>query len=241
MYFLLRKAIMDQSKEIENMIEKYKMNSLESKAYKVCLIWIEKSRKIFPNYNHTKLRSGDPRKSILFKVCYKFVRETEYYFDESNHGLYVQAQLDILKHINIGKEHPLIDVNCLVGEKAWKRWKLWKKKYDTVSQIKKQNTEIKVNKSKIYEALKKTREFIRLNIGESPSVEKYAELEKNRQLYRWINFGKISPYYIVLSPYIKKIVSHEELKKLHFDLDIYKAGVDDSIIKCFKDFFSYEF
>ena len=229
------------SEEIQKMIEKYKMDNLESKAYKVCLIWLEKSRKIFPNYNHTKLRKGDPRKSILFKVCYKFVRETEFFLAEENHALYVQAQLDILRHINLGKEHPLIDVNCLVGDKAWKRWKLWKKKYDTVSQLKAKDPEVKTNKSKIYEALKKTREFIKLNIGESPSIEQYREAERNRQLYRWINFGKISPYYIVMSPYIGKVISKEELKKLHFDLEIYRSGIDDSVIEYFKTNFSHEY
>jgi len=227
--------------DVEKMIEKYKMDNLESLAFKVCLIWIEKSRKIFPNYNHINLRKGDPRKSLIFKVCYKLVRETQGLLDEFNHGLYVQSQLDILRHINMGKGHPLVDVNCLVGDKAWKRWKLWKKKYDTVSQIKTKMPEVKIYNAKIYEAIKKTREFIDKSIGLCPTIEQYKAYESSKQLYRWINFGKISPYYLVLSPYIEKIINKDDLKKLNFDLNIYKQGIDNDVVEFFKKQFEYEF
>lgn len=232
---------MINEKEIQKMIEKYNMNKLESLAYKVSLIWLEKSKKIFPNYNHLKLRKGDPRKSLIFKVCYKFVRETQGFVLEDDYPLYVQAQLDILRHINIGNEHPLIDVGCLVGDKAWKRWKLWKKKYDTASQIKSKSPQIKVQNSKIYEALKRTKEFIKQSIGDKPNIEQYKSFESNQQLYRWINFGKISPYYLVLSPYIEKIINKEKIKKLNFDLNIYKTGIDDNVKIFFKGLFGYEY
>lgn len=49
----------------------YEMDELEGKAYKLCLIWLDRSRKVFPEYQHMGMKRGDPRKSLIFKVCYK--------------------------------------------------------------------------------------------------------------------------------------------------------------------------
>lgn len=220
----------------------YGMDKLESTAYKVCIIWIEKSRKFFPDYDHTRLRSGDPRKSLMFKVCYKLVRETQGLLEEEDFPLYVRAQLDILKNISLtSNKHPLIEPNCLVGEKAWKRWKLWKKKYDSVVSEKGFATKVKASSQKVLDALEKTKEFIFKNIGPNPTIEKFQESVINRNLFRWISFGKISPYYLCLSPYFEKLVSEEEIKKINFDLDIYRVCIDDDVKTVFRKKFDYEF
>jgi hypothetical protein len=220
----------------------YGMDKLESAAYKLCIIWIEKSRKFFPDYDHTKLRRGDPRQSLMFKVCYKFVRETQGILDEEDYPLYVRAQLDILKNISLGSdEHPLIEPNILVGEKAWKRWKLWKKKYDSVVSEKGFTTKITASSQKVLDAFEKTKEFIFKTLGPEPSLEKYREAVINKNLFRWISLGKISPYYLCLSPYFKKLVSEEDLKKITFDLEIYRACLNDELIALFEEKFKYEF
>lgn len=217
------------------------MNDLESRALKICKIWVELSRKIFPNYNHSKIAKGDPRKSLMFKVCYKLVRETDGFIPEDEYHLYVRAQLDILKHINLDNGHPLIEVNCLVGDRAWKRWKLWKKKYDTTVQIRSKKSNVKTGNPKINELIRKTSEFFKTTFGEIISYEKFKELEKDGSLYRYINFGKISPYYLVMSPYFEKLGKEIQIKKINFDLEIYKVGVDDSNKDFFKNLFNYEF
>ena len=43
----------------------YEMDRLEAKAYKLLLLWLDKSRKMFPNYAHAKMKKGDPRKSLI--------------------------------------------------------------------------------------------------------------------------------------------------------------------------------
>jgi hypothetical protein len=223
-------------------INHYKMDKLESSAYKLCIIWMEKSKKFFPDYDHAKLKKGDPRKSLMFKICYKFVRETQGVIDENDYPLYVRAQLDILKNISLGKdEHPLIQPNILVGEKAWKRWKLWKKKYDSVVSEKEFTTKITVSSQKVLDAFDKTREFIFKTFGPEPSIEKFNESIINKNLFRWINLGKISPYYLCLSPYFKKLVSDENLKNINFDLEMYRSCINNELIALFEQKFKYEF
>jgi FKBP-type peptidyl-prolyl cis-trans isomerase (trigger factor) len=46
-------------------ISQYKMDDLESKAYKLAIKWVQISKKVFPNYNHTGIKKGDPRKSMI--------------------------------------------------------------------------------------------------------------------------------------------------------------------------------
>lgn len=223
-------------------IAEYGMDQIESAAYKLCILWIEKSRKFFPDYDHTKLRRGDPRKSLMFKVCYKLVRETQGILEEDDYPLYVRAQLDILKNISTGSdEHPLIEPNCLVGEKAWKRWKLWKKKYDSVIKQKGFNIKVTASSQKVLDAFEKTQEFIFKTLGPEPTSEKFREIIINKNLFRWINLGKISPYYLCLSPYVKQFVSEEDMKKISFDLEIYRACLNDELIALFKEKFKYEF
>ena len=83
-------------------ISKYKMDEMESKAYKLAIKWVQLSKKIFPNYNHTVIKKGDPRKSLIFKFCYKLARETNGLINEEDYDLYIRSQLDIIKHMSNG-------------------------------------------------------------------------------------------------------------------------------------------
>jgi hypothetical protein len=219
----------------------YDMDELEARAYKLCLIWLDRSRKVFPDYQHSTMKRGDPRKALIFKVCYKLVRETQGVLEEKDYGLYVRAQLDVLRHINMGKTHPLIDANCLVGEKAWKRWKLWKRKYDSLTQKPSEVPQVTApGTAKAIAGLEDTKEFLAKTFGASPSLDKYKEAVLNRNLFRWINFGKISPYYLALSPYIAQVMGPDDLKKLNFDIGVYKPCLTDEIAAKFKEMFPHE-
>lgn len=221
----------------------YEMDELESKAYKLCLIWLDKSRKIFPEYKHTIMKQGDPRKSLIFKICYKLARETQGVLEEIEYPLYIRAQLDVLRHINnTGKGNPLIDANCLVGDKAWKRWKLWKRKYDSViakpSEI---SQSIGPGVIKAIDGLQRTKEFFAKTFGASPSLEKYREAYINNNIFRWFNFGKISPYYIAMSPHIAAIMQPEDYKRMSFDINLYKPCITDEVVRKFKEMFPHEY
>jgi hypothetical protein len=75
------------------------MTELESRAYKLTLLWLDlEPKSVSWNTNMQKWRAkGDPRKSLIFKQCYKLVRETQGILEERDYPLYVRAQLEILK------------------------------------------------------------------------------------------------------------------------------------------------
>lgn len=218
-------------------ISKFNFNDDEIESFKIVQIWIELSKKYFPNYNHTKLKKGDPRKSIIFKNCYKLYREIKGIIPSEEFILYVKAQIEILKIQSRNNSLVLIDSNCLTGDKAWKRWKLWKKKYDSKMKVP-LITSANPGYSKAKEGIKKTKIFIQSKFGHNPSLFDY-ELCKNDIIY-WINLGSISPYYIVVSPYMSKILEEKDISSLNFDPLFYKECINKDVIDLFKSLFGYE-
>ena len=135
----------------------------------------------------------------------------------------------------------MIDANCLVGDKAWKRWKLWKRKYDAATA---KPTEISQAVGpgvvKALDGLEKTKEFLAKTFGAAPGIDKYREAYLNNNLFRWANFGKISPYYLVISPHIAAVMTPEDLKRLNFDPALYKSCITDEVMQRFKEMFPHE-
>lgn len=222
--------------------KKYKLNDEETLALEISQIWSKYCRKYFPDYQHTRLKSGDPRKALIFKICYKLQRETKGLISQDEYELYVRSQLEILKYQTQNNPSILVEPMCLVGEKAWKRWKLWKRKYD--QKLNSQNPSKtpesfnKLGSKKAIDGLIKTKKFIDKNLKDQPSLDFYIKNKKN--LLSWINFGKISPYYVVISPFISKTFSKEELSKLNFDPLLYQDCIDDEARKIFEKLFNYE-
>jgi hypothetical protein len=44
-----------------------------------------------------------------------------------------------------------------------------------------------------------------------------------------------------MSPYIKQLVSEEDMKKMNFDIQVYRPCLTDEIVALFKEKFRYEF
>jgi hypothetical protein len=196
-------------------------------AYQICLMWIEYSKQVFPNYRHYKMPvKGDPRKGMLFKYCLKLVNETKGLV--TDYPLYIKAQLQVLKCITDGVEHPLIDPRCLCGPQAWKRWKLWKRKYDQLHQTVRQE-EVKTPVTKIKMALENTKIFFVQQWHGEPTLEKLREAITNRNLYRWIAGNKVSPYYLKMSAHIKSLFPdvHVLESEARVDLDLYQFNPEE--------------
>lgn len=222
-------------------IEKYSMDEMEALAFRLVLMWIEKSRKAFPDYRHATLGKGDPRKSLMFKICYKLARETKGVLQEQDYPLYIRAQIDVLRHISRNSGNPLIDPNCLVGEKAWKRWRLWKKRYDMIPTSSGMGARgIAHGALKAVDGLEKTKEFLVKSLGGELEEQKYREAVLNNNIFRWINLGKISPYYVAVSPMIAKVVPSGELEKMNFHTDVYLPCINSDVIARFNDLFPGE-
>ena len=185
-------------------IFEFNMNPDETLAYKLGLLWMAISHKMFPDDKHVTgfPKKGDPRKSSLFKYCYKLMRETKGLIEVKDYKLYIAAQLHMLKAIEIGNTHPLIGPWCLVGEKAWVRWKMWKRKYDNIGKSKTLE-EVGLDKSNFEEVKKeldKTKKFMEKFsiLTESDFQLKAKEIERN------ISLGTISGFYAALSPWVAK-------------------------------------
>ncbi len=222
---------------LEPIIE-YKMTPLEGKAYKVCLQWIVLSRKQFPEYRHTPWKKGgDPRKSLLFKYAYKLVRETQGLIPDDEYRLYIKAQLDILQAIHIGHTHPSIEPMCLAGDKAWVRWKMWKRKYDNIT---KRQTMEDVNLDvitlpTIVKELTQTKVYLAGMCGGQPTSEwvrcGHVDME------RWIGLGKVSPFYALMSPWVKKYCS---LTHVNVDVELHRKSITPEVEEKFNKIFDYE-
>lgn len=216
-------------------ITDYQMDELQAKAYKVGLLWQFYSRQMFPNYTHDRgyPRKRDPRKSRLFQFCYKLVRETQGLIPDEEYSLYVKAQLQILAHINVGDGHPMIGPFCLAGDKAWVRWKIWKKKYDvqfkntTKAELDLEKTPLKA----VCEELDKTKAYLFGKFGGQPKEQDI--MMGARDMERWIGLEKVSGYYAVLSPWVKKYC-----KNITIDLSLFQTTLE--MENYFRQIFDYE-
>lgn len=208
---------MDEKMSLEAIID-YEMTSDEAKAYKILILWLDLSHKYFQEYNHSKMTKKDPRKSQIFKYCYKLQRETNGILDESDYQLYVRSQLEILKY-----NKAVITPACLVGKKAWIRWKFWKRRYDARNKI--IECKIPASQIKMADALNKTKIFLEEKLGQitSETIQKSIE---NKTFQTWVNLGKISPYFLVLA-------------NLDFpNLEIYKENITIEIQNYYTNIFN---
>lgn len=216
------------------------MDKLEGRAYRILTIWLERSRKMFPKYASYRMKKGDPRKSTLFKYAYKVARETQGILEEEEYELFVRAQLEILRVIAKHQEHPpVVDIHCLCGEKAWKRWKLWKSKYEKKQQIIEGDAPI-APKTKVCFCLERTQEWFVKSFDGLPDYEKFQEAITNKNLFRWINVGRVSPYYLVVSPYIERAFPEGMKEAANIDLEIYRSSITQDVRDCFKELFPNE-
>ena len=223
-------------------ILQYNMNELETKAYKVCLLWQEIMDVELPDYHKNRLPKGDPRKSLIFKYCYKLVRETQGLIPDNQYRFYVLAQIRSLQLMSDGKVHALIEPGCLVGEKAWRRWKIWKYRFEkeaVQTTNKGDTTEIKAVDSSILAEFQRTKNFFTTNFGENYGKADVQKSIENKDIIRWAAFSKVSPYYLILSPLIKSKFSDIE-NSFSIDVDFYKRAITPDVEAVFKEMFAWD-
>jgi len=215
-----------------------KMSDLEAKAYKVALLWMGISHEVFPDYAHTKgfPKTGDPRKSMLFKYCYKLIRETQGLVPDNEYSQYIRAQLDILRAIRIGDCHPYIGPQILVGDRAWIRWKVWKKKLKAITE----NSTLedvgldKTDEEKVVKELVATKKYL-----EGKFTSGYQEpqvMMAKTEIARWVALEKVSPFYVILSPWTQR---HCDFKNV-FDEELYRSSITPNIRAKFTELFPDE-
>ena len=233
-----KKNARSKMKELEPIL-KYKMNDMESKAYKIAIMWQEECERELPKEQTVKLkRNSDPRKSTLFKYCYKLAKEMNGIIPDSDFRLYVRAQIQILKSIREGEIHALVEPHCLVGEKAWMRWKVWKRKYQKKlgQALTSEQIGISAKNSKVIAELENSHGLLSRR-----KCLSYDELENNKEnIMRWVGNGELSCYYIVISPWIRKIFK-EGLDCFNFDKTYYRSSINPQVEQFFREKFSHEY
>ena len=104
----------------------YNLTEDESKAYRMALIWEDLTKQMFPQEKGiARLPKGDPRKSSLFRFCWKLMRETRGLLRFDEYKMYIRANLTMIKVKNLH-----LSPNILCGDNAWIRWKIWKRLYE---------------------------------------------------------------------------------------------------------------
>lgn len=197
---------------IDHAIFQWNMTTDEIVVYRLAAMYEEQYRKICGatadgqsiRRNSLPMRS-DPRKSNLFRHCWKMCRETRGLIEVHDHKLFIVGNLTLLM---LKKAH--IEPNSICGDKAWIRYRIYKRKYDAkMAEIACQAPPPSINTTdpKIIVQIDTTKKFLFERCEGEPSYEKIKGFVDNGIFRFWIITGKVSQYYVVLSEWINKIVN----------------------------------
>lgn len=216
----------------------YDMTPDEMKTYRLAVTWEEITKKMFPGRQGlARLAKGDPRRCSLFHDCWKLMRTTRGLLRDDEYPLYMMANLQLLKI-----RDAYIAPSTLCGDKAWVRWKVWKRLYD----LKKQDFEVQDLTEgvdpKIVRQLDLTKRFLFEKCEGEPTVTKIQEFFDNKSFKLFTMSGRICMYYVVLSPFVKQCQDMKDLEsELGFDSAVFVHKISDKVRKYFEHEYAYEF
>lgn len=220
----------------------YKMTQEEGRAYYYSLLYLRLAREAFPGWRHGNVRRGDPRKSELFRYCWKMLEETNAKgLDPTDREAFIRAQLAIFKANEDPENPPLVSPNCLVGPKAWARWCVWKGELNKQKQAEKL-VEIKPDYDLTFRALRVTRDFLRSR--EIDTAEKVWQALESGDMSRWMHVGQVSACYLLMSPTTKRWLAERQKTPVEaFGVGVtpWVHRIDEKATDLFRRGFPYEF
>jgi len=231
-------------RELELILD-YNMSNDEAIAFKLMLLYQEYAKKNFPEYFHIRMPKGDPRKCTTFRYCHTLLMNLRGKLELYEYRMYIQAQMDVMR--DIGKktgEIPLIQPNILVGEKAWRRWLVWKRRYEKLEKEKSVENQLKpISWEKVKVRLDETKAFLQkqLKVLNNENVQKAL---KGRSLIRWVATQQVCGYYVLLSPMLKEWLTEKNLLTDAFffiDTELYRPAITPEVEAYFRQEFSHEF
>ena len=122
-----------------------------------------------------------------------------------------------------------IDPTCLSGDKAWARWMVWKKKYEESKRFSGSYQKIKPTFSQVKKEISRTRKFLEEIYKKTPTSEDIRAASENRTMKRWVNMGKVSPYFVVLCDDI------DNEQSWGLDLGLYKENITPEMKEWFDE------
>lgn len=192
------------------------MTREEGDVFHIAIVYEQEYRKFFYGEvdgqsirrNSLPMR-GDPRKSSLFRYCWKLRRETRGLLELNEYRNYIRANLFIIKHHG-GHVEPI----AITGDKAWIRYKVWKRRFDQKMYEAGQAPpppSTSTTNPKIIREIDRTKKFLFEKCEGEPTFEKINNFVDKGIFKLWVAQSKISPYYLALSPYINQINSKDLL------------------------------
>ncbi len=227
-------------------IAKFDLNPKEAAAYKVAAIYDHLLKKMFPNYRHICGLGKDPRTSLIFRHAWKVIEEHGHEMTgKDDYKVYVMAQLKVFKTYLDRGEPVLINPNCLSGDGAWARFKLYEKRYEQSKAFQTvEAANIQINSDdRVVKELKKTKDYFYLKFNRHNSEDIIKSLD-DRSLLRWVIMKNVSGYYPHMSPLVKCWLSNKNLTisdYFGYSLNVYSKGVTSENEIVFKEFFEYEY
>jgi len=223
-------------------IFQWRMTSQEIEVFKLVLAYDKAFKKLFADaspqikkLNSVPVRT-DPRKSNIFRQCWKMRRETRGLLEGTEYANYIYANLLIIK-LNNGRVQP----NCVCGDKAWVRYKVWKRRYDQkMSELSSTAPppSVSTTNPKVIGEIDRTKKFLFERCEGEVTFDKIKTFVDEGIFKFWVASGKVSPYYVVMSPFIAKAG----------DVDAQFAGcssspavVREKITSEVKDYFKHEY
>lgn len=186
------------------------MTEEETQAYQLALLWSKKVEEYFPNSRigpGNKLRAtGDPRDSSLFKYMIRMIRRTRGLVAPNEIKHYMMAQLWICK-VNNDEGEAYVSPQMTAGPAAWKRWKVYEKMMKKVRDSRLTSTaeeDNNVSMETVDFDLKTSATFLAKYVAEVTPQFLEQRVAKG-DVAKWLKFGFIRPYFVALSPTLKRL------------------------------------
>jgi hypothetical protein len=224
-------------------IFEWSMTAPETEAFKLAVLYEQEFQKLFggtenidgQGYRRNTIpKRGDPRKSDLFRQCWKLRRETRGLLTADQYINYVKANLAILK---INNSH--VSPNAICGDKAWMRWKVWERWYNQKMAEKAcvaPPPSVSTTDPKIVREIDRTKKFLFERCDGEPTSEKVRGFIESGFFKFWLTSGKASIYYVIMSPYTQSYIENLAVT-CSFDPLLYKEKITSEV----RDYFHYEF
>jgi hypothetical protein len=228
-------------------IFQWNMSNDEIEVYKLAVCYVKEYKKLFSECvdgqairrNSLPLRS-DPRKSNVFKHCWKLRRETRGLLESTEYKNYIIGNLTILK-IQKGYVGP----NAICGDKAWVRYKVWKRQYDAkmaeVSAIAPPPS-VSTTSPKIIQQIDRTKKFLYERCEGEPTATKVKDFIASGIFRFWVMTGKVSQFYVVLSPFVAVATDVSKFaEQCSFSPALIREKCTQEVQNYFKHEFTHEF
>lgn len=223
------------------MLLQWDMTPEEKEVCSYAILYVNEFRKLYNNNcdgetvrRNSLPKKNDPRKSSVFRHCWKMKRETRGLLESHEYKNYIYANLLIIK-LNKGYIQP----NCICGDKAWMRYKVWKRLYDR--KLEEKNAILPQNKinNAILSDIDRTKKFIFEQCKGEVSKEKIVNFINQGKFVLWTAKGNVSPYYVVMSPFFENI----DIKNMtgNSSLSVIKEKITKEIKNYFESEFKHEF